>query len=59
MSISHITTELVKHLQNNLTILIYSLVHDLYKITTEFIELVLNVEQFGIIIIIITSLWTT
>ena len=47
MSILHITMELVKHitpLQNNFTTLIYSLVNGLYKITTEFINLILDVE---------------
>ena len=34
-------------LRNNFTTLIYSLVNGLYKITTEFIKLVLDVRQFG------------
>ena len=45
MSILHITTKLVKTPKNNLTALIYSLVNGLYKITTEFIKLVLDAEQ--------------
>ena len=42
MNILHITTELIK---NNPTTLIYSLVCGLYKITTESIKLVLDVEN--------------
>ena len=34
--------------KNNLTALIYSLVNDLYKTTTESIKLVLDLGQFGI-----------
>ena len=34
--------------KNNLIALIYSLVNGLYKITSESIKLVLNVEQYGI-----------
>ena len=47
VSILHITTKLVKPLQNNLTTSIYSLVNGLYSITTKSIKLILNVEQFG------------
>ena len=48
MSILHIATKLVKPLQSNVTALIYSLVNDLCKITTESIKLILDVEQFGV-----------
>ena len=44
LNILHITTELV----NTPTALIYSLINGLYKITTESIKLVLDVEQYGI-----------
>ena len=47
VSILHITTKLVKPLQNNLTALINSLVNGLYKITTESIKLILDAEQSG------------
>ena len=47
LSILHITTKLVRSLQNNLTTVIYSLVYGLYKITTESIKLVLDAEQSG------------
>ena len=43
----HIITELANTPTNNLTGLIYSLVNDLYKITTESIKLILDVKQFG------------
>ena len=47
VSILHITTKLVKPLQNNLTALIYSLVNGLIKISTESLKLVLDAEQSG------------
>ena len=42
------SNEACKHsYKNNLTAVIYSLVNGLYKITTESIKLILDVEQFG------------
>ena len=47
VSILHITIELVNTPKINLTALIYSLVNGLYNITTESINFMLDVEQFG------------
>ena len=47
MTTMSILQSLQMPLQNNLTALIDSLVNGLYKITTETIKLVLDVEQFG------------
>ena len=48
MSILHLTTELVNTPTKQSIYVCINLVNSLYKITTECIKLILNIEQFGI-----------